>query len=90
MNVKHSNGSDEFQILTGELLGKQNARSNHYNGLGSVSLKLTQSIKDPNVGLAAASREHTDAFRMLGKGIQSSLLVGTELDHGSLLNIEIL
>jgi peptidyl-tRNA hydrolase len=90
MNVKYSNGSDEFQILAGQLLRKQNARSNHHNGLRSVSLELTQSIKDTHVGLAAASREHTDAFEMLGKGIQSSLLVRAELNHGSLLNMEIL
>ena len=69
MNVKHSNASDELQILTGELLGKQNARSNHYNSLRSVSLKLTHSIEDSHVGLTAASGEHTDTLRMLSESI---------------------
>jgi len=81
MNVQYGNVSDKLQKLTGQLLSKQNAGSNHHDGFRSIRLKLTQSIKDSNVSLATTSRNNHLTFGILGEGIQSTLLVGAKLDH---------
>jgi hypothetical protein len=79
--VKHGSVSDKLQILAGQLLCQEDARSDHHNSLRSGRLENPQSIKDTHVGLAAACGKHTDAFEMLSKGIQSNLLVRAQLEH---------
>jgi hypothetical protein len=78
MNVQNSSSRDKLKKLTGQLLCQKNPRSNHYDGFRSISLKLTQSIKDSDIGLATPGRNNHLTFGMLGKGIQSTLLVGAK------------
>jgi hypothetical protein len=84
MNVHHSCIRDKLKILRRQLLYQQNTGSNHNDGLRSIRLQLLHRIKDTNVGLTTAGREHTNTFRMLLESIQGILLVGTELKHLSL------
>jgi len=82
MNVQNCSVSDELKILRRELLCQQNARSNNYDqSLTVVIIKLMLGIKDTDVGFTTASRNNDLSFQVLGKGIQSTLLMGAKLDH---------
>jgi len=81
VNVHHVSVGDKLKVFTRQLLRQEDARRHHYDGFGSIRLKLLQGIKDSHVGLTTTRRKHTDAFRMLLKGIQSNLLMRTELNH---------
>jgi hypothetical protein len=81
MDVQNLSICDKLKELAGQLLCQEDARSTDYNSLRSIFQKLTNSIKDSDVGLAAASRDNHLTLAVLQQGIQSTLLVGTELNH---------
>jgi len=81
MHVQHRGIGDKLQKLARQLLCQEDAGCRHNNGLRSLFEKLTNRIKDRNVGLAAASGDNHLTFQVLGKGIQSTLLVGAKLEH---------
>jgi hypothetical protein len=81
MHVQNSSSRDKLKEFAGQLLCQEDARCHHYDGLRGIRLKLTNCIEDRNVGLPPASRNDYLTNTMLQQGIQSTLLVGTELNH---------
>ena len=81
VNMQHFSISNVLKILRRELLSKQNARSNNYNSLGSISGKLTHSIHDAHQCFTSTCGKDTLPNRMFSKCIQCSLLVRTKSRH---------
>jgi len=83
VNMQHSNVGDKLKILGRQLLCQQDAGAAHYNGLGGIRLKLTQSISNTHKSLARTSGHNHLPPGILKQSIQSTLLVRSELDHRS-------
>jgi hypothetical protein len=81
VDVQNGSSRDKLKELTGQLLCQEDARCHHHNSLRSIGLKLTQSIKDGNIGLTPASRDNHLTLTILCQSIQSTVLVGSELNH---------
>ena len=79
MNVKGANINLAVQFgkeLFIQLNCQQDARSDHYNGLGAVCcLKTTQTVKDHRKGLATARRAGDTTDRGSQQGVKDTLLV---------------
>ena len=82
VDMQNTSIGNKLQEFAGQLLCQKDTRSNHNNGLRSLFQKLTDSVKDSNVGLARTSRHDDLTTQVLNECIQSTLLVRTELDHG--------
>jgi len=83
VNMQHSNVGDKLKILGRQLLRQQDAGAAHYNGLGGIRLKLTQSISNTHKSLTRTSGHNHLPLGILKQSIQSALLVRSELDHRS-------
>jgi len=83
MNVQNGNVGDELKVLGRQLLCQEDAGCHHYDGLGSIRLKLTHSITDTHQGLPTARGDDHLTLDILQQGIQSTLLVRSELNHRS-------
>jgi hypothetical protein len=80
VNMKNSSINLAVQFrpkLFIQLNCQQDARRDHYDGLGAVCLlKATQTVKDHRKGLAAACRAGDTTDSSSQQGIKDTLLVG--------------
>ena len=83
VNVQHGNVRDKLKVLGRQLLCQEDAGCHHYDGLGSIRLKLTHSITDTHKGLPTARGDDHLTLDILQQSIQSTLLVRSELNHRS-------
>lgn len=90
VNMQYRSVGNKLQKLRGQLLCQKDSWSNHNNGLRSLFQKLTDGIKDSNVSLAATSGHDNLTDQVLCHGIQSTLLVRSELNHWGSLRMGLL